>query len=230
MAMETQPKERPILMHGRSVRAILDGRKWQTRRPVKDPATLELIGDWADSGCDPIPGDPKPDGMRVQPTNAGFMCKTYEGAEPALFCPYGRPGETVWVREAWTKTLHDFGAGPILYRADYLAGCPAEEIGGDYWRPSIHMPRHFSRLTLEITDVRVERLQEIDEEDIEAEGVDTSMTPDERRAFAMGGSAMFGPDRMRNRFARNWNGIHGNGPYAWKHNPWVWVIEFRTLQ
>jgi hypothetical protein len=120
---------------------------------------------------------------------------------PCLKCPYGQPGDRLWVREAWTD------AGEItIYRADTDGLC-RKNIR---WKPSIHMPRKESRILLEITDVRIERLQDISSEDCHAEG------------------SACGIEACIDIFARSWESLHGPG--SWEKNPWVWVISFRRLK
>ena len=120
--------------------------------------------------------------------------------------PYGKPGDRLWVRETWhdaSSSLHSCA----LYRADGI------DLHWDKWTPSIHMPRWASRITLEITSVRVERLQDISEADAQAEGI-TSAECLECDGFV-------------NAFSKLWEQI--NGPGSWDANPWVWAIEFRRL-
>lgn len=206
MGKEVAVKERPILFSGPMVRAILEGRKTQTRRIMKQQPQL-VVGDgnkitgaqwWYDKG----------DFALNRKTVVNFLC------------PYGLVGDRLWVRETFSD-LRGMGFDmPFAYRADSLKdyGSGLQEDGDskrcrlDYgvkWTPSIHMPRVASRIALEITAVRVERLQDISEEDAKAEGI-------ERRAL---------DPWNRTAFMRLWQGI--NGPESWANNPWVWVVEFR---
>lgn len=213
-------KSKPMLFSGEMVRALLDGRKTQTRRIVKGEHL----------GC----------------LNAGL------GANNET-CPYGAPGNLLWVRETWSD-VNLQGVPGIAYRADNdvrdlmevpslldqdgafnyddervkpfsFAAWSEDLLSGveGRWRPSIHMPRWASRLTLEIAGVRVERLQDISETDAIAEGIEpagrllpnhpnTYLTPDGNFA------------RPTVAFQRLWQSI--NGPDSWGANPWVWVIEF----
>ena len=191
-------KERGILFSAPMVRALLDGRKTVTRRAVKGMA-LDWLADFEPSYV----ADPE-NGM----------------------CPYGKPGERLWVREAWAADAQlnavaprDLSRGePILYPADGFtrtSGCSMISQGRG--RPSIHMPRWVSRILLEITDVRVERLQDISEEQSEAEGV---------------GFLRAAPDFDETLTAKQlyeilWDHINGAG--AWDGNPWVWVVEFKQV-
>lgn len=208
----TVVKERPILFSGPMVRAILEGRKTQTRRVI---AT-----DWW--RC----LDPEDDDDRAS-------------AIPQ--CPYGQPGERLWVRESWASQiapgennyciaykadgecsgrLQDGAGGWMAIHHGWISGVSTVESGRFYgrtrygsWCPSIHMPRWASRLTLEITRVRVERLQDISEEDALSEGVTTC-------DGVWSGST-------RNAYRELWNSINAKRGLPWATNPWVWVIDFR---
>lgn len=211
-------KERPILFSGAMVRSILEGRKTQTRRIVSPQPALDERGllwwNWskhAGSANIDHPGQPS--------------------AEWLARCRYGVPGDRLWVRETWAQPAA-LDPGPTVYRADYPACVPTgfENIppaDAITWKPSIHMPRAVSRILLEVTGVRVERLQECSFEDALAEGI-----PDYRQLLgeecSQGESADECARRLRwpqRQYAQLWNEI--NGPGAWKANPWVWVVEFR---
>ena len=190
-------RERPILFSGPMVRALLAGTKTQTRRiakPVKHPD----LGNLYDAGALVLEREPQHVIDRA--------------------CPYGRPGDRLWVRETWAFGIHALAAkrdedGPFVYAADGTThGRLCER-----WRPSIHMPRHACRLVLEIVGVRVERLQAISEADSCAEGI-----PSKGLQFYDGR-----PATPKDAFESLWNEI--NGPAAWAANPWVWVVEFRPL-
>jgi hypothetical protein len=180
-------KERPILFSAPMVRAILEGRKTQTRRIVK----------------------PQPDGIRAKFHHFDFVGQAVFTDGSYVQCPYGKPGDRLWVRESFSRS--PLG---VLYRADFVKTARASRWG-DRWRPSIHMPRVASRILLEITDVRVERLNEITEKDASAEGVSADVflgdTPTAIVPFCM-----------------LWESIHGPG--SWEKNPWVWVIEFKIIE
>ena len=200
-------KERPIIFSGPMVRAILDGNKTQTRRVLK----------------------PQPVDLQYGP-----------GAEPwdastgyALRCPYGNLGDLLWVRETW-GLFNDLGfcdtslAGlkklpyhwQLSYRADHIDPEKGDGPHQPVWRPSIYMPRWASRITLEITGIRVERLQQISEADAIAEGCPL-VNPDQ---FIPG----YGGSSASGWFSQLWEDINGNG--SWDVNPWVWVIEFRLKE
>ena len=192
-------KERSILFSGDMVRAILNGRKTQTRRPVKP----QPAGEWAAPG--------------------------------RTMCPLGQVGDHLWVRETW-------GIADLFLSAEYALAqfnsdedCAAYigEVPGHYnldeikdhvvyredhdrpffWRPSIHMPRWASRIDLEITGVRVERVQQISHGDCYAEGSRWPVDEDDEGGFI-----------------NLWNGIYATKGYGWDANPWVWVLEFRRIE
>ncbi|MCS7591173.1 hypothetical protein [Pseudomonas aeruginosa] len=204
-------KERPILFNDQMVRAILEGRKTVTRRVVK----------------------PQPDflGSMVDP-NTPF--KTLDaGLHARITCPYGEPGDRLWVREAWAADAQvdaiapsDLSQGePIWYPADLSVrqtGCSM--ISKGRVRPSIHMPRWACRILLEITAVRVERLQDISEEQALAEGVRGEPCDHARQACADIGC--WG-DTAKGAFGFLWESLNGEG--SWAANPWIWVIEFKRV-
>ena len=199
-------RERPILFSGEMVRAILTGRKTQTRRVVKQQPEVGRSGCWF------------PERNSVRALHYANEDHLRRGL-PLDFSPYGVPGDRLWVRETWA---HDGSQAPPLYRADWL--CQRDfpgvrcEHGPARWSPSIFMPRWASRITLEVTGVRVERLQRISEEDAQAEGVSAD---DIGRVGLPCYSA-------RQNFERIWERI--NGAESWKSNPWVWVINFRKAE
>jgi hypothetical protein len=148
-----------------------------------------------------------------------------------LPCPYGQPGDRLWVRETWNKFPPWEG---YFYAADDHSFGIGECDDSDHiephnlrWKPSIHMPREASRLTLEITEVRVERLNEISEEDAKAEGIAYQDDAKEigRGRLSHDGSVLY--DTAREAFVKLWESI--NGPGSWALNPFVWVITFRRV-
>lgn len=207
--------ERPILFSGEMVRAILDGRKTQTRRVMKPKANEKWL-DWITDK----------NGNRLYDSNGDkrLLISSENGKE--ISCPYGAPGDLLWVRETWVE----WDAG-IAYRADTLDRNGVESADNkrcrlDYgvkWKPSIHMPRKASRITLRVTDVWVERVQEISEADARAEG--TTPLP----------SAVSSPEskwlglRYTPAFAMLWNDINAARGYGWDANPWVWVVSFEKV-
>lgn len=185
-------KEHPILFSGPMVRAILEGRKTQTRRVINPQP--KVVHDFY------------PDGTLE--TERLFR----NGGR--IRCPYGVLGDRLWVRETWGKDpyAHLSGHIPILYKV----GPPS--VDPDYpvpWKPSIHMPRWASRITLEVVEVRAQRLQDITEEDAVAEGVNC----------AVGGFITTNPV---NAFHGLWDYINGKRA-PWDSNPWVWAVTFRRV-
>jgi len=257
--MSTANKERPILFSAPMVRAILAGAKTQTRRVVKPQPQMVI----------------------------DRISKTWDGPAHALQyqlerlgkgCPYGQPGDRLWVRETWQvarETLdYETGGEYDVWEWPDELGDPRQYLKGDArfgtkaglfycadgvdknpsafydlvsfdnkpilrpkeinWRPSIHMPRWASRITLEITGVRVERLQDISEADAQAEGVQGHpFRPDDGWPICTG--YMIGSDdgkttlhpNPQDAYQRLWESI--NSPGSWDANPWVWVIEFRRV-
>ena len=185
-------KERPILFSGPMVRAILVGRKTMKRMVVKLRA-----GEIAHEGGD--------GSLHAVANTTWGDC-----IERVIQCPYGVPGDLLWVRETWAENID----GDVVYRADN--GVAESMI--DRWRPSIFMPRWASRLTLRITSVRVERVQEIPEADARAEGF-----KDVVGKYARG-------DEARIWFAELWDIINAARGFGWDANPWVWVVGFEVVQ
>ena len=212
-------KEHPILFSGPMVRAILEGRKTMTRRVVKPQPEWRymagLFGSWVFKG--------------------GLL---YPNAKPDVLalCPYGQPGDRLWVRETWQYFgFSDEGEPCICYLADHGREWPhvpqpeADKVDciwadlsdpGNFsisgracdnrWRPSIHMPHWANRITLEITGVRLDRLQDISVDDAWSEGIPHS------------------PDvNPIHEFEGLWTSI--NGDRSWNANPWVWVVEFKRI-
>jgi len=146
-------------------------------------------------------------------------------------CPYGRPGDLLWVRE---RFFPDETGGPPYYAADYLgteSGTPCEPGEPWRWKPSIHMPRWASRLTLEVTGVRVERLQDISEADALAEGVellgDGWWLMDSPYHDVVEHGTPDPSHKYRYHFAALWDSINGKRPgCSWADNPWVWVVAY----
>lgn len=207
-------RERPILFSGPMIRAILDGRKTQTRRIVKpqpppDYFTSPVKCEW------------------YAPTLVNHRGEDYPGEtvfgfgdeESGWVCPYGSPGDRLWVRESFAIGPKDHGWGQVIYKATHSAGLNPLCEGFTKWKPSIYMPRWASRITLEITDVRVQRVQEISEEDIRAEGV--TLAPTELYPHTNTGS------KLRRNFEWLWDSV--NGPGAWARNDWVWAITLKRI-
>ncbi|GKQ09109.1 hypothetical protein NUKP79_28300 [Klebsiella quasipneumoniae] len=205
--MEARIREKGLIFNSEMVRAILDGRKTQTRRPIKWKQTrFTEIGEREDGSKWPWSED------------AEHACDFWHP------CPFGAVGDRIWVRETWNK----YG-GLLTYRADHdwIDDMRKETVCTAKWVPSIHMPRWASRILLEITDVRVERLNAISEEDATAEGVPPagSLLPDYLGTF-LTPKGDFATAKVA--FQRLWESIYGEE--SWKANGWVWVISFKRVE
>lgn len=229
-------KERPILFSGPMVRAILDGRKTQTRRIIK-PQHVDQIETYED----------KFHFMHAPdcPSYCDYACAASgEVLDGHIgWTPWGsHPKERgrLWVKETWTPDHANFYPHfPICYRADF--GPEYDRVNGKVfsseqnawfpfkWRRSIFMPRHYSRITLEITGVRVERLHDITNSDIVAEGFEATgaahRMPD--GSYAVAGRFEGTVSTLRQLFSMKWTEINGAG--SWAANPWVWVVEFKRV-
>lgn len=211
-------KDRPILFSGPMVRAIREGRKTQTRRIVKEQR--------------------HPLGYSIKPYG---VAQEFSGGTEAIRCPYGQPGDWLWVKETWRtcdslehcKPSNLRPGAPVEYRAGghNVNGFQGEPlIGMGRWRPSIFMSKWMSRLILEIVSVRVERLNDISDEDSKAEGI---------HQIAHGRSGYYysafnkEPDPNNwchpgSAYKELWESI--NSPGSWDLNPWVWVVEFKEVK
>lgn len=212
--------ERPILFSASMVRALFDGSKTQTRRimttqPIAKPFQIhgEPTGDWFTENP-------------AYPRRGNMMAQRFR-------CPYGTPEDHLWVREAWQSDVRNAmlkprdiaPTEPIFYAAGGSERATSLSICAAGWRPSIHMPRTASRITLTVTDVLVQRLQDVSEEDAKAEGI----------REMRGGAGVYvsreGPANLvtpwptaKEAFADLWGSI--NGPDSWNANPWVWAVSF----
>lgn len=215
--MSTTPRERPILFSGPMVRAIMEGRKTATRRVVKPqpPADAEAVGANSYEG----PEGPAWFWWKGNRDERKFWPPTTGGAN-SIHCPFGQPGDRLWVRETWAISGHYKDGPRYEYRA-WPADGEAERSVGGRWKASIHMPRSASRITLEITRVRVERVQDITEADAIEEGVGPGYVPN-----ASGSTSCVGHRPM---FARLWNEINAPRGHGWASNPWLWVIDFERI-
>lgn len=200
-------RERPILFSGPMVRAILAGHKTQMRRVVKP---------WEPSYPTSVP--------KALPADFSMLP---DGTSFRATCPYGQPGDRLWVRETWSSDFaRHYPYDRVWYAADDdrrhdivvrngvrgIYSPESQQFVPFRWHPSIHMPRSACRLVLEITSVRVERLNDISQEDAELEGVQCNMSP----------------LSFREHFQRLWEHINGAG--SWEANPWVWAVEFRRAE
>jgi uncharacterized protein YhfF len=227
---------KPVIFSAPMVRALLDGRKTQTRRIVR----------------------PQPKVIHALHGDASLTTeRIFRSGDQRIHCPFGQAGDFLWVRETWAhyhtinhvrridaRAFDEVSDGLAGYRADghdtiedfrrhvrLMSECDLEavEINGNRWRPSIHMPRWASRITLKIYDVRVERLNAISEADARAEGAafhdgrgigHSGWRHDNQDGYVHGDA--------RSSFARLWNGLHG--PDSWTANPYVWAISFDVIR
>jgi hypothetical protein len=244
--------DRPILFNGEMVQAILDERKTQTRRIIKpQPDRSLVLGDTLKTWTY------DPDGKPCLAL-AWRDLWSHPGMDlaGAAFCPYGAPGDRLWVRETWiADPPHDdtwdyylfsdgahenFDALPERYKNPKHVIHRASWSGPDLrWRPSIFMPRWASRITLEVVNVRVERVQEIGRDDAIAEGMmyqDTGKNQwgNPRPSWTWNkdhlGSADDCLDTPQFAFGNLWNEVNEKRSYPWEVNPFVWVIEFRRVE
>lgn len=210
--------DRPILFNGEMVRAILAGTKTQTRRPV----VLEDFKASDTTGCDFAYRDKR--SLWDDVTTARLIEKR---------CPFGMPGDTLWVRETWRPVMGGWASwieypdgsstpasqvafaamGEMKRIAVRMSGRSekGEAVHSEAWHPSIHMPRWASRLSLRVTDVRVQRVQDISEADAQSEGCES------RKAL------------YRPMFTCTWDDIYGDKA-SWQANPWVWAVSFERVQ
>lgn len=191
-------KERGMIFNGEMVRAILEGRKTQTRRLLKQTTGPSLSVDTVEDS----PGVAELSWLYGD----GPGYEVHEHIK-LVHCPFGKPGDRIWVRE----TYGDCGFR-LVYRADTDDGAKCKV---ECWTPSIHMPRWASRILLEITDVRVEKLASVSDEDAGKEGYPADPSP-----YGGGMDKWFW-------FRQLWDGIYPE--QSFKHNPWVWVIEFKVV-
>ncbi len=222
-------KERPILFSGEMVRAILDGRKTVTRRIIKPQPVI----------------DRSSDSWMVEHAGRGVANYLYtwprDGAVNDVFvaeqCPYGVPGDRLYIKETWRPRWTDDLGACIEYKADgaffkpkfphdndgttrgwqFGEMCEASEEHAEPWHSPRFMRREFSRLTLEVVSVGAERLQDITEADAMAEGLGLVLSDDDTTVGA----------RARNEFARLWEQLHGRD--SWPSNPWVWRVGFKRV-
>jgi len=263
-------RERPIIMGADSVRAILDGRKTQTRRVI-NPHKYNIAG-WDM----PRTKEDMEYGYPFAENGDGDFVSVVD------WCPYGRVGDRLWVRETWGVVSHTFDEnenicdwkpnrpatpiqelkfgtgyydGYVIYEADggfeWNAGDDCSIETKSYWKSSMFMPRRASRITLEITDIRVERVQDISEEDALAEGV----ISDDEYAYWAGEDNLFPCprcegyqvhnafghdygitevdctycDTQKKRYRIVWDSLNAKRGYPWESNPWVWVISFKRV-
>jgi hypothetical protein len=217
-----------IKFNDEMVRAIIEGKKTQTRRPVKPQppqGTAYVIAD-------------------EDPSGLGSLCiadkeggRFADGVDPWRKCPYGKVGDRLWVQEAFTVAAVECVGGWIM-TTNPIIPIPKDNDGPwvpvhrathstmyTDWHPPQQMPKWASRITLEITAVRVERVQGISAEDAIAEG-----GPPSHESFNKVSRSFGYKDFPRSWFAQLWDSIYGGKEFAWANNPWVWVIQFEVVK
>ncbi len=216
-------KERPIIFTADSVRAILDGQKIMTRRVVKPQPALGGNAPWMNGGWFPNAKHKK---ARHYANESHF-----KKGMPKDFCPYGIPGDRLWVKEVWwdafRRTADENGC---VYKADYGHRMDLTEYmaEGQPWKSPRFMFRWASRIMLELTAIRLERVQDISEEDAQAEGC----MEDVRLIYDSAGPAApvdYEGLYAAERFSDLWEKINGKHGFGWNVNPWVWVLEFKLV-
>lgn len=202
---QIEPKSHPMILTGESIRAILENRKSQTRPIVKWPLKA---------------GSRKPL-IEVELASAQGLWRGGDGDGWNVFeCPYGQPGDRLWIRETWAIIPDD--GGTIIFRADDPEDNWKQEADVK-WNSPLSLPREDARLWLEIISVRAERLQDITEADIIAEGITVNI------AAQMTGIPWSSLPTLHHGFAQAWDFINGKRA-QWESNPWVWVIEFKQSE
>lgn len=199
-------KERPILFSGEMVKAILEDKKTQTRRVIKPQPVQDPDRSWR---------------IEMHPRSGYNSERTMRYHLPNR-CPYGESGDRLWVRETWAG---DEFTG-YAYKATEPDALPfGEEVTFTKWRPAIHMPRSASRITLEVVNVRVERVQQILPGEAIAEGIKQTVKDAYFGWFDYTGNGQNLSPLMS--FQSLWDSINEKRGYGWDVNPWVWVIEFK---
>ena len=185
-------KDKPIIFNSEMVRAMLDGRKTQTRRVIKPKHICMPAWKWLD------------------------------------VCPYGKPGDRLWVRETW-YCPKQYGGTYQREKLIYKADSTPNKRG---WKPSIHMPRWASRITLLVKDVRVERVQDISPSDCECEGIvgTTHASPVNGLPYENYRYGEHEGGDPKEAFAMLWDSIDKKRGFGWSENPWVWVVEFERVK
>lgn len=250
-------RERPIIFSAPMVQALLEDRKTQTRRIVKPAPTGERrpLIEWSHhlaTAC----GDSSPDPEQLAAHSERLRGRIFpftmdDGSLFSPACPYGVPGDLLWVRETWYCDHFELQRGPyrevpqarelLYYRATDAVRPDSRECWTGFagetmtppWKPAIHMPRWASRIRLTVTDIRIERLNDISEQDCIAEGIyngeyDPGLGDGGKPGWCYATDKFAGT--LKHAYELLWDSIHGEGSFA--HNPWVWVVSFKreTIQ
>ncbi len=241
-------KERPILFNTEMVKAVLDGKKYQTRRVVKPqpdtslwkPEALLKEKEWRQRYCQGPHHHIEENMWCLYNKDDSNTAMPYVGVK----CPYGQVGDRLWVRETFKPFQPHHEEGIIRgyqYKADksfnYIPplaedeGCLINKIGSGKWKPSIHMPRAACRITLEIVNIKIERVQDITHDDALAEGIEHSLWEYSCEPYRNYNEPRMAPGRncssARTSFYTLWNSINEKRGFSWNTNPWVWVVELK---
>lgn len=215
-------KEKPILFSAPMVRAILAGAKTMTRRVI-DGRLFNGLTDFVFDGWA---------GEHVG--GIAMFHSTDREWTPQFKCPYGQPGDRLWVRETWAPfdefVIPEKDTSGLGFAADEKWQGLSPDTHSYNWRPSIHMPRWASRITLEVTDVRVERVQDITEEDAAAEGFEAVRVGGRNKNGVLDPPMSFYPATSREQFQKLWDTLNAKRGFGWDVNPWVWVVSFKRVQ
>jgi len=236
MPTKIEPREHPILFSGPMVRAILDDRKTQTRRViVPQPAKAKYPIDLVELGV--------PANNQARNQVLSLPHKAFDDKGREIRCPYGKPGDWLWVRETFCYAYDENDQLQDPYKYWYRASNPevvhVEDMDRSPWKPSIHMPKSACRIWLEVTRREVARVQDISYEDARAEGVKTigmDITIDPPIGDCGGIEEILDPvkeyqnlwDTLNavKEYQNLWDTLNAKRGYGWDQNPWVWVVEF----
>ena len=217
-------KSRGILFDPEMARAILDGRKTQTRRVIKPQPEYEGLKTYGDSWAWRKSKDVWFSGV----TTAQMV-----GAKGLpLHCPYGPVGQLLYVKEEFFQAFRPEGASNgVVYRADYLKPTMLDPAvyNASYWQRAPFMPRVVARNWLRVTAIRAERVQDISDEDCWAEGINEDEW-NEAEHYQVGGSPLRGGSPERCTFAALWDSIYEKCGYGWDANPWCWILTYERTE
>lgn len=211
-----------IIFSGTSVKQILAGQKWQTRRVIKfPPHTYTPDAGWVKS----VHQDGSGNWVAWSTDEIGLEYFTKRAYSDGGFpCPYGKPGDELYAKETWGYgRLGIAQAGPFARNQFfYKAHMEGANVASDFWRSPYFMPEKASRLKIKLTGVRAEKLQDISEDDVCAEGIEACLDCDDYGLLHRNDESHWNVSDYR----REWDKINGK-KHPWSSNPWVWVLEFK---
>lgn len=230
--MQNKTKERPILFSSLMVQAIVEGRKTMTRRVIKPQPTEEGWLKAKQGITSDITHEVYSSTNYKVDKLYNSLCIQFQGKlgtviafhQPNIKCPYGQVGDILWVRESW-NTLHEFTNTPgykVMGKGDFVYKADGNRV--DKWKPSIHMPKEACRIYLRITDIKVERVLSISEEDAINEGIERE--GERFKNYQYDGARGF--ETAYFSFRTLWEKI--NGEESWQQNPYVWAISFERIE